>query len=188
MTNTLRIAKSANSYIDLTSTSYDFVEADEPTPNIDRQTRSGCGGNGSQLVKRQLVSWSIPITVYARGADGNARFDVRDTLMAELEAAVSYETKSSDNVNYDGMPRFLHRAVDNQGPEDWFQIMDYDISHVAKRNQNRYVTLAVNLICWPGQKIPDGADLTGLTVTNVMGGIGRVILGSDGFPITFGSL
>lgn len=188
MANTLRIAKSATVYIDLITSSYEFVEADEPTPNIDRQTRSGCGGNGSKLVKRQLVSWSLPITVMTFGADGNARFDVRDTLLADLEAAVAYETNSTDSVNFDGMPRFVNRVVDNQSPADWFQIMDYNVNHTRKRDQNRFVTLAVDLICWPGQKIPDGADLTGLTVTRIMGGIGRVVLGSDGFPVTLGGL
>lgn len=188
MTDTLKIAKSAASAIDLLASTYERVEADEPAPNYNRETRSGCGTNGSRVVKRQLVSWSIPITIYAMGADGNTRFDLRDALLAELEAAAAYETGETGCVNYDGMPRYVHRVVGNQSPEDWFQVMDYDVAMQRKRDHNRFVVMSLTLTCWPGQKIPANADLTGLTVTNVMGGIGRVILGSDGFPVTIGAV
>jgi hypothetical protein len=189
MANTLTIAKTATSVIDLTSTAYDLIEADEPAPNYQRETRSGCGSKcGSRVVKRQLVDMTLPITIMTKGADGNTRMDLRDTLLAGLEAAVAYEVQDTEGVNYDGMPRFVHRVVGNQSPEDWYQITDYDTGFPAKRNQNKFTTMNVTLKVWPGQKLPCDADLTGLTVTNVLGGIGRVILGSDGFPVTIGTL
>ncbi len=189
MANTLKIAKTASSSIDLTSSSYEFIEADEPSPNYERQTRSGCGSKcGPRVVKRQLVDMSLPITVMTMGADGNTRMDLRDGLLSELEAAVAYEVNDTEGVNYDGIPRYVQRVVDNQSPHDWFQILDYDTGFPSKRNQNRFTTMNITLKVWPGQKIPCDADLTGLTVTNVMGGIGRVILGADGFPVTIGTL
>ena len=189
MTNTLKIAKSASSAIDLLSSSYERIEADEPAPNYERQTRSGCGSKcASRLVKRQLTDMTMPITVLTLGADGNTRFDLRDSLLAELEAAVAYEINDTDGVNYDGMPRFVNRVVDNQSPADWYQIVDYDTAFPTKRNHNKYVTMGITLKVWPGQKIPCDADLSGLTVTNVLGGIGRVVLGGDGFPVTIGTL
>lgn len=188
MANTLKIAKSASSAIDLLGSSYEFVEADEPAPSYDRETRSGCGTNGARLVKRQLVEYQMPIMIHLFGADGNARMDLRDALLADLEAAVAYEMQETEAVNYDGLPRYVQRVVDNQSPHDWFQIMDYDFQIVRKRDQNRFTTMVITLKLWPGQKIPAGADLTGLTVTNVLGGIGRVVLGSDGFPVTLGTL
>lgn len=189
MTDTLKIAKTASSAIDLLSSSYERIEADEPSPNFDRQTRSGCGSAcGSRVVKRQLVDMTLPITVLTLGADGNTRFDLRDGLLAELEAAVAYEVNDTEGVNYDGIPRYVQRTVGNQSPGDWFQVLDYDVSYPSKRNHNKYVTMNINLKVWPGQKLPCDADLTGVTLTNVMGGIGRVALGSDGFPITIGTL
>lgn len=189
VTDTLKIAKSASSAIDLTSSSYEFVEADEPTPNYERQTRSGCNSRcGPKVVKRQMVDMSLPITIMTMGSDGNTRMDLRDGLLAELEAAVAYEIGDTESVNYDGVPRYVNRVVDNQSPGDWYQILDYDVGFSAKRNHNRFTTLNVTLKVWPGQKIPCDADTTGLTFTNVLGGIGRVCLGGDGFPVTLGTL
>lgn len=182
MTNTLKIASSAGAGIDLLGSAYERVEMDMPAPTINRQTRSGCGMNGSQVISRSIESWKIPLVIYCVGADGNTRFDTRDATLAQLEAAMAFETNETTNVNYDGLPRYLLRTVDNQSPGDVWQIMDYEPSFQRRRDDNKFVTLAVDLICWPGQKFPAGVDLTGLTVTNILGGIGRVIFGGDGFP------
>ena len=188
MADTLKIGSTASASVDLIGTSYDFVELDEPTPNIHRETTRGCGASGSKLKSRQLESWTIPLTIYALGSDGNTRFDRRDTLLLELMRAVAYEVGDEESEFYDGLPRYLVRTVDNQSPGDVYQIMDWDYSGRNKRDDNKHVTMSVSLICWPGQKIPAGMDLTGLTVTNVMGGIGRVILGSDGWPVHLGGI
>jgi hypothetical protein len=66
--------------------------------------------------------------------------------------------------------------------------MDYEFNHARKRDQNKFVTLGVTLKVWPGQKIPANADLTGLTITRILGGIGRAILDGSGIPVTIGSL
>lgn len=188
MTDTLKIASTASAGIDLIGTTYEAVEDDVPPPNIERQTRTGCGTGGSRTVKRQMVDWDIPLTVYVHGADGNARGDSRDTLIAELESAVAYETNHTDSDAYDGLPRYLIRTVDNQAPTDLWQIMDYRLGFGRRRDDNKFLTLRLTLTCWPGQKIPAGADLAGLTVTAVMGGIGKAILGGDGFPVHIGGL
>lgn len=188
MANTIAIRSTAGSGMDLQNSTYWATEQDVGPPNIERRTQSGCGTNGAVTVSRKMVDWDIPMTVLVFGADGNARGDNRDTLIRELESAVAYETNHTDSTAYDGLPRYYIRTVDNQAPTDLWQIMDYRMGFSRRRDDNKFMTLNLTLICWPGQKIPADLDLTGLTVTPVMGGIGRAILGGDGFPIHLGGL
>ena len=189
MTDTLRIASAATGGIDLLDTTkWDRIEIDEPTPDITRATQSGCGISGTRLVKRTINSWSLPMTIMAKGSDGNTRFDNRNTLIAELEAAVATELGSTDSVNYDGKTRYVQRIVGNQDPPDIWQVIDYDFSHQRKRDNNKFVTLPVRLVVIPGQRFPADATLTGLTVTSIMGGLGRVVLDSGSWPAHIGML
>jgi hypothetical protein len=185
--DTLKIAKTASSAIDLLGSDYEFVELDQPAPQYDSSTRASCSGSGSKVTRRQLASWSIPLTIYCLGTTGSARFGVRDALLAELERAALYEVGATDHPLYDGMPRYLVRAVDNQTPDYW-QIMDYRPSFPGKRSDNKFVTLAVELVCWPGQKFPENVDTTGFSFTYMLGGIGRYLAGGDGFPAQIGGI
>ena len=189
MTDTLRIGAYATGGIDLLDTTkWDKLELDEPTPDITRETRSGCGMTGTKLVKRTVNSWSLPLTVMAKGSDGNTRFDNRNTLIAELEKAVLTELGDTNSSAYDGLARYVQRIVGNQDPPDIWQLIDYDFSHQRKRDDNKFVTLGVKLTVIPGQRFPADANLTGLTVTSIMGGLGKVVLDSGGWPAHIGTL
>lgn len=189
MADTLAIRPSATEGIDLLDTIYARVELDTPAPNYERRTRAGsCGPGGSRLTQRRLVSWSIPLTLFITGSDGDTRAARRDAVLAQLEAAVAYELGDQDHSQYDGRPRYLLRAVGNQSPLDVWQILDYEVRFLRRRDDNRFLTLALDLVCYPGQRIPDGMDLTGITITTILGGMGRVVFGADGFPTQLGGL
>ena len=189
MVDTLRIGSYATGGIDLSdNTKWDKVELDEPTPDITRETRAGCGISGSKLVKRTVNSWSMPLSIMAKGSDGNTRFGNRNTLIAELEAAIATELNETSSPNWDGRTRYVQRIVDNQDPPDIWQVIDYDFSHQRKRDNNKFVALNMRIGCIPGQRFPPDANLTGLTVTSIMGGLGKVVLDSGGWPAVIGTL
>ena len=189
MANTFAIRSTASGGISFVNNgSYAFVELDRPRPNYERQTRSGCGTAGSKTVKRQMVDMTIPIVITCLGSDGDTRAANRDAVLLELEKAILYETGETADSRYDGLPRYVIRVVDNQSPSDVYQIVDYEFAETRLRDHNKFWQLPIDLKVWPGQKIPANADLTGLTVTSILGGIGRVVLGSDGFPVHIGAL
>lgn len=128
----------------LDNTKFERVELDDSGPNINRETRSGCGTAMPRLVKRQLVEWPLPLTVYCLTPDGV--MTNRDLLIAELE--------KTWNLNLPTV--YLERNVGSQSPSDWWTIFDYQPSFQKKASNKRFVTIGVTLKAFPGQQLPEG--------------------------------
>lgn len=130
-------------------TKYDTTEPDEPDINIERTTQAGCGGRGTKVIKRQVSSYDIPLVVWCRGSTPNAAFTNRNSLFAELNAAV---------MNANGPDaKYLTRNVDDQSVPDVWRVFDYDSHRIRKDlDKKKHVGFAITLHTYPGQLLPEG--------------------------------
>lgn len=130
-----------------------IIEPDEPGPNWESVTRSGCGVGGSpRLVSRKLKDWPIPLQIPCLGSTPDAAMTVRDQLLAELNLAIAYE------IDRTGSPCYLMRGVDDQDPLDVWTVFDYKGPRFLRKDLHgeAIVIVQFDLITFPGQRLPAG--------------------------------
>ena len=155
MADTLTLG--AITVLDLTDDAkWRVIELDEPNPDIERESRTNCGG-GTRLVKRQLKSQTIPLKVYFRGADADTAMNNRDSFINALLTAVAYQTGDTGSAFYVAAATYLIRSIGNQTPVDIWTVLDYDARRIRKAwDVDKKVGFFIDLICYPGQLLPPG--------------------------------
>lgn len=166
--------------LDLTvHTQWRAVELDEPFPDYETTIESGCSGGGSKLMSEKVRSVTIPFDFFIYGSTSTVRETNRNLIIAELIAARDRTAG----------PKYYVRKVDGMAVADVWTILRFSLRRSLKKYDKRpFWIMPVDLTCNYGQDLPDNLDLTGLTVSSVLGGLGRAIIGSDGLPVSIAGL